>query len=263
MFERSKKQNVTKLDAHYDTIGHGYAARRKEDPGLLQKILAALGGAKTIVNIGAGAGSYEPVDRLVFAVEPSEVMIRQRPPNSLPAVRASADSLPFFDCAVDAAMAILSLHHWEPNQEAGVREMKRVARDRVVIATIDPRVSRQMWLLADYLPDVAALDDKIFPAPETICEWLECKTNIEVLPIGRDTPDWMLLSFWAHPERVFDSSARAATSGFARQANDVVQRVVSDVRRDLENGMWDKRWGHLRGLDECDVGLRLITGWFN
>ncbi len=154
----------------YDAIGHGYSTRRQEDPALLKKIVEALADARIIVNFGAGAGSYEPSDRTVLPVEPSEVMIKQRPANGLPAIRASAEALPLHSKTVDAAMTVLSLHHWHPHQAAGVREMCRIARDRVVIVTIDPRVSGRMWLMSDYLREVAALDDKIFPYPETICD---------------------------------------------------------------------------------------------
>jgi SAM-dependent methyltransferase len=251
--------NLNPLHARYDKIGHGYSSRRGEDASLKSKIIAGLGKAKTVVNIGAGTGSYEPSDRMVVPVEPSEVMIRQRSPRSLPAVRATADALPFHDKVFDAAMAVLSLHHWNPHQREGILEMKRVAIDHVVIVTIDPRVSRRMWLMADYFPEVASLDDAIFPFPETIAEWLGCKTTIESIAVSRHTPDGTLISFWAHPERVLDAAARAATSGFARQADDVVQRVVSDVTRDLQNGRWDERHGYLRDLEEFDVGLRMIV----
>lgn len=243
----------------YDQIGHGYSSRRREDPTLSKKIAKALSDARTVVNVGAGAGSYEPHDRLVIPIEPSEVMIRQRPSTGFPAIRASAESLPLFDKDVDAAMAVLSLHHWEPFQEKGARELKRIARDRVVIVTIDPRVSGRMWLMADYLQEVASLDNQIFPLPETISEWLDCTTDIEVVPVSRDTPDWNLMSFWAHPERVLDGAARGATSGFARQTEAVVQRVVTAVAQDLQNGRWERRNGHLRSLDEYDAGLRIIT----
>jgi SAM-dependent methyltransferase len=224
-----------------------------------ERILNALGDSKTVVNIGAGTGSYEPHDRPVLAIEPSEVMTSQRDKSLLPAVRATADNLPLHDRSVDAAMTVLSLHHWHPNQHAGIQEMRRVARKRIVIVTIDPRISGRMWLMADYLKEVAALDFETFPLPETICRWLDCPTDIEILPINRNTPDHTLLSFWAHPERVLDPLARAATSGFARQSEGVVQRVVSAIKRDLDNGTWDERYGFLRGLHEFDAGLRLIT----
>lgn len=241
----------------YDEIGRGYAARRREDARLAARVLAALGDARTVVNVGAGAGAYEPVDRAVIAVEPSEVMARQRPPER-PAVRGTAQRLPLHDASVDAAMTVLSLHHWHPDQEAGVREMCRVARGPIVIVTIDAEVSGRMWLMAEYLREVRELDLAIFPAIETIVSWLDRPAEVEVVPVPRDTPDHTLLSFWAHPERVLDPAARAATSGFARQPGEVVRRVVREVERDLESGAWDARHGALRALDEADVGLRLV-----
>ncbi len=243
----------------YDSIGHDYSSRRIEDPLIAKRILSALGPANTLVNVGAGTGSYEPKDRTVIPIEPSEVMVRQRTTLHFPAIRAKAEALPLHDKVVDAAMTVLSLHHWDQHQEAGVREMMRVARDRVIIVTIDPRVSGNMWLMADYLREVAVLDNRIFPLPETICEWLNCMTTIDVIPISRDTPDGTLMSFWAHPERVLDERARSVTSGFARQTDDVVKRVVFDVARDLDNGTWNNRYGHLRHLEQFDAGLRLIT----
>jgi SAM-dependent methyltransferase len=245
--------------SYYDAIGVGYSQCRREDPVLYEKIITALGNAQTVVNVGAGAGSYEPRDRIVLAVEPSEVMVRQRKPGKLPAIKATADRLPFYDKSIDACMTVLSLHHWHPSQMAGVREMRRIARERIVIVTIDPRVSAQMWLMADYLHEVADLDNQIFPLPETICEWLGHTTEIEVVPTSRDTTDWSLISFWAHPERVANPAARAATSAFARQSRSVVDRVVSQVERDLKNGRWEERYGYLRGLSEYDAGLRMIT----
>lgn len=241
----------------YDRIGRGYAARRREDAGLKAHILDALGDARSVVNVGAGAGSYEPADRTVIAIEPSVAMASQRAPER-PAIRASAEALPLHDQSVDAAMTVLSLHHWHPHQEAGVREMCRVARDAVVIVTIDAEVQGRMWLLADYLREVRDLDLAIFPPPDTIVSWLDRPAEVEVIEVSRDTPDHTLMSFWAHPERVLDAEARAATSGFARQTADVVARVVRDVEADLASGAWDARHGHLRELASYDAGLRLI-----
>lgn len=243
----------------YDTIGHGYSQTRREDPRFRTLIHAALGDARTVVNVGAGAGAYEPADRHVIAIEPSDVMAAQRPHDLVPALRASAGSIPLRDRSVDAAMAVLSVHHWDQEREQGVRELRRVARGAVVILTYDAAVSAAMWLMADYLPEVAALDYQIFPPPEQLAEWLGGDVRIDKVPIPRDTPDWMLGSFWAHPERVLDANARAATSGFARMPSDVVDRVVSDVSRDLASGRWDERHGHLRRLDALDVGLRLVV----
>jgi hypothetical protein len=244
----------------YDKIGIGYATTRREDPSLRARIEGALGGARTVVNVGAGTGSYEPCDRCVLAVEPSAVMAAQRPADRIPALRASAGALPLHDASVDAAMAVLTIHHWDVECEAGVRELRRVARGRVVIATIDAEVSAAMWLLADYLPEVAELDRRIFPSLDRIAQWLGGDVRTEVVPVARDTPDWTLMSFWAHPERVLDAAARAGTSGFARMPAAVVERVVTAVRADLESGAWDARHGHLRSLDAFDAGLRLVIG---
>jgi SAM-dependent methyltransferase len=250
---------MRRREARYDEIGHGYATRRREDSRFRARIEAALGDARTVVNVGAGAGSYEPVDRQVVAIEPSDVMAAQRPPGLAPAVRAFADDLPLRDGSADAAMAILTIHHWDAGRERGVRELRRVARGPVVILTYDARVSGQMWLVRDYLPEVAELDDRIFPAPELVAQWLGGSVEIETVPIPRDTPDWMLGSFWAHPERVLDPAARAATSGFARMEPAVVDRVVDAVARDLADGTWDRRNGALRAAEEHDAGLRLIV----
>lgn len=244
----------------YDAIGEGYAGTRREDSRFRARIHEALGDAATVVNVGAGAGSYEPRDRRVLAIEPSIVMAAQRPAAAAPVVRASAGALPIRSRSVDGAMAILTLHHWDRERERGVRELRRVARGPVVILTYDPRVSGAMWLMTDYLPEVAALDRRIFPLPETVATWLGGRVVVEPLPIPRDTPDWMLGSFWAHPERVLDPAARAATSGFARMPAPIVDRVVAAVRCDLASGEWDARHGTLRALDAYDAGLRLIVG---
>jgi SAM-dependent methyltransferase len=243
----------------YEAIGAGYATTRREDPVLRRRIHAALGDAATVVNVGAGAGSYEPRDRHVVAIEPSDVMAAQRAPGLAPAVRAFANDLPLRDGSVDAAMEILTVHHWDEGLRDGVRELRRVARDAVVVLTYDPSVSGRMWLMADYLAEVAELDRRIFPAPERLAGWLGGDVRIEPVPIPRACTDWMLGSFWAHPERVLDPRARAATSGFARMPAEVVDRVVRDVGRDLADGTWDRRHGRLRELPALDVGLRLVV----
>jgi SAM-dependent methyltransferase len=246
-------------DARYDRIGAGYSATRREDPRIAALIHEALGDARTVVNVGAGSGSYEPRDREVTPVEPSEVMIAQRDPGRPRAIRSGAYPLPFPDQSFDAAMAVLTVHHWDADQERGVRELRRVARGPVVILTFDLEVSAHMWLVANYIPEIAELDRRTCPPPETIAAWLGGETEIRVVPISRDTPDWSLGSFWAHPERVLDAEARAGVSGFARMPSEIVNRVVEAVGRDLRDGTWDERHGHLRSLEEYDAGMRLIV----
>lgn len=245
--------------ARYDSIGRQYAQTRREDPALRDRILAALGDSRTVVNVGAGAGSYEPRDRHVIAIEPSDVMAAQRPDELVPAIRGFASPLPLRDQTVDAAMAVLTVHHWDDQLEAGVSELRRVARGPVIIVTYDPAVSAMMWLMSDYLPEAAALDHETFPTIDQLAGWLGGAVDVEPIPTPHDTPDWTSGSFWAHPERILDEAARNATSAFARMDPAVVDRVVADVRRDLDDGSWDKRNGHLRDLPALDVGMRLVV----
>jgi SAM-dependent methyltransferase len=245
--------------ARYDRIGTTYTRTRRADPALVALIARALGDARTVVEVGAGSGSYEPRDRHVVAIEPSDVMAAQRPPELAPAIRASAGSLPLRDGSVDAALAVLTIHHWDDELDAGLRELRRVARGPVVIVTFDAAVSERMWLVADYLPELAELDNRIFPTTDHIAAVLGGTTAVDVIPVGRDSPDWTLAAFWAHPERVLDPVARASTSGFARLGEEVGARVAAEVERDLADGTWDARHGHLRGLDAYDAGLRLVV----
>ena len=243
----------------YDGIGQGYARRRREDPRIRARIHGALGDARTVVNVGAGAGSYEPDDRHVIAIEPSDVMAAQRPPHAAPALRAWARDLPLRDASVDAAMAILTIHHWDHERERGVRELRRVARGPVVVLTFDAEVAARMWLVEDYFPEVGALDEAIFPHPWQVAGWLGGRARVETVPIHRESEDWTFGALWAHPERVLDPEARAATSGFARASPSVVDRVVASLRRDLASGAWDTRHGALRTREEYDAGLRLVV----
>ena len=157
-------------------------------------------------------------------------------------------------------MAILTIHHWDAEREAGVRELRRVATGPVVVLTYLPEVSNEMWLVRDYLPEVGALDSQIFPAPGRLAAWLSGSVAVETIAVHRDSPDWMFGSFWAHPERVLDRDARNATSGFARTSPEIVDRVVRALEHDLASGEWDRRHGRLREFDEFDVGLRLVVG---
>jgi SAM-dependent methyltransferase len=251
---------MASLSPRYDSIGSGYARQRHEDPALRALIHEALGNARTVVNVGAGAGSYEPRDRHVIAIEPSDVMAAQRPRELAPAIRASAQQLPLRDKSVDAAMAVITVHHWDDGRERGVRELRRVTRGPVVIVTFDAEVCARMWLPADYLPEVAELDRTIFPTIDELRGWLGGRTRVQAVPVPADTPDRTFAAFWAHPERVLDPDARAATSGFARMEPEVVTRVVGAVGEDLRSGAWDERHGHLRALGELDVGLRVVVG---
>jgi SAM-dependent methyltransferase len=251
-------QMASSEPARYDTIGGGYAAFRREDPLMRAQIHRALGDSRSVINVGAGSGSYEPDDRYVVAVEPSDVMAAQRPSQRAPAIRAAAGALPYRDNSFDAAMAILTVHHWDDTQAHGLAELRRVARGPVVVVTFDIAICSDMWLTRDYLPEIAELDRRIFPSMHQIGAWLGGEVSVETIPIRADTPDWHLASYWAHPERMLDEDARNATSGFARMSADVVERAVAKLRVDLGSGAWDRRNGDLRGLDEFDAGMRVV-----
>lgn len=241
----------------YDRIGDGYAVRRMADPRIAAAIDRALGQARTVVNVGAGSGSYESGDRQVVAIEPSRVMAAQRTPDRVPAVLARAEALPLVDDAADAAMAILTVHHWS-DPERGIGELVRVARERVVLLTVDPAVEAEMWLFKHYLPEVAEEDAHRFPSLAQLRRWLG-GGEVETVPVPADCRDGFLLSFWSRPELVLEPDARSATSGFARLPAAVIGRVVHALARDLSDGSWDRRHGHLRGLSEYDAGLRLVV----
>ncbi len=239
--------------ALYDAIGRGYARLRREDPRLAARIHAALGDARTVVNVGAGAGSYEPADRRVVAVEPSAVMVRQRRPGSAPVVRASAVDLPFADARFDAAMAILTIHHW-PDWRRGLREMRRVAR-RVVLLTWDP-ASPGFWLVQEYFPEIVEEDRAIFTGMDEIAEVLG-DVSVEPVPVPADCVDGFLGAYWRRPEAYLDPGVRAAISAFAKMRDPAP--ALARLAADLADGTWHARWGHLLDRDELEIGYRLVV----
>ncbi|WP_204801095.1 class I SAM-dependent methyltransferase [Mycobacterium riyadhense] len=242
----------------YDAIGHDYAAYRRPDPRISAAVHAALGDAQTVVNVGAGAGSYEPVDRPVIPVDPSRVMALQRARTRPPAVLGVAENLPLADGAVDAAMAVMTINHWA-DVERGLAELVRVASKRVVLLTTDMDVAAEMWLLRDYLPGVVERNRREFPTIARIEATLNAPTRVVTVPVPADCTDGFTLSFWSRPEAVFDPAARAATSEFARMDPTAETEAVERLARDLEAGIWDRANGHLRTCPVLDVGLRLLV----
>ena len=244
----------------YDRIGRGYAKSRQTEPRIAARIEAALGDAESVVNVGAGTGSYEPVDRNVIAVEPSQEMIAQRRPDVAPAIRGSAERLPLRDNVVDAAMAILSVHHWN-DPARGMREMRRVARQRIVVLTYDPDCI-QGWWLRDYAPEIGADDAERFPALDALLDWLGGGV-VETVEVPSDCADLFLGALWARPELILADEIRASTSGFARMDSEQERAAVAKLGADLNSGAWDTRYGYLRRMDELDVGLRLVVCEFD
>ena len=241
----------------YDRIGRAYTSTRRTDPRIAAAIGAALGDARTVVNVGAGAGAYEPPDRGVVAVEPSKAMIAQRPAGAAPCIQAVAENLPLRDRAFDASLAILTVHHWT-NRSRGLAELRRVARRRVVILTWDPAADRDFWLTAEYFPEILELDLPRFPSPASIGEGLGRLRTIPV-PVPHDCLDGFLGAFWRRPEAYLDHVVRDSISGFAQLDPEVVRRGVARLADDLRSGGWEARHGGLRQRESLDVGYRLIV----
>jgi SAM-dependent methyltransferase len=245
------------MSSAYDQIGEGYPLTRRPDPRIAARIRAALGDCASVVNVGAGSGSYEPGDRAVVAVEPSTTMIRQRPAGSAPVVRGAAESLPLADGAVDAALAVLTMHHWtDPGR--GLAEMRRVARRRVVVLTWDQELFEGFWLVREYFPGIRDLDRaRAWPIAD-IASALGA-SEINAVPIPHDCVDGFLGAFWRRPEAYLDPRVRSGMSAYA--ALSAVERDTGLARLavDIHSGTWEERHRHLLDLEQLDLGYRLIV----
>lgn len=239
------------MAAIYDEIGLNYAELRKPDARIAHAIRNVLGAAKTVLNVGAGTGSYEPNDLTVTAIEPSMEMIRKRPPDKAHAIQASADDLPFKDKVFDAAMAVLTIHHWS-DKEAGLREMRRVTRGRIVLVTFDPM--HRPWL-TDYLPELARLDERQMPAMAHYERWLG-KVEIQPLLVPHDCSDGFLYAYWRRPWAYLDPYVRSGSSSFWAIGN--VDAEIQKLADDLESLNWEQRYSNLLTLDAYDAGYRIV-----
>jgi SAM-dependent methyltransferase len=240
----------------YDTIGATYTVTRRTEPRIAAQVWAALGDARTVLNVGAGTGSYEPPDRDVTAVEPSAVMRAQRPAGAAPCVAAAAESLPFEDHSFDAAMAFATIHHWQ-DPIAGLREMRRVAR-RVVVFTHDTSDigwHRRFWLTRDYLPEIA---DLLVGRPSLTELASAIGARTETVLIPWDCADGFFEAHWRRPEAYLDDHVRRGVSVWARVGPELEQRAVQSLRDDVVSGQWAERNRDLLGLDAAELGLRLL-----
>jgi SAM-dependent methyltransferase len=242
------------LTTTYDRIGAAYTLKRREDPRLARLIARELQDARTVVNVGAGTGSYEPADRFVVAVEPSSVMLQQRPPGAAPATQAIAERLPFRDGAFDAALAVLTVHHWS-DQHTGMRELSRVARDRIVVLTWDPS-SEGFWLLRDYFPEFLQADRERLPPVERLVSVLG-DPQVVTVPIPHDCADGFLGAYWRRPAAYLNADTRAGISSFANCRN---LSPLERLKNDLATGEWQRRNGRLLDEHELDIGYRLVVG---
>lgn len=242
--------------ARYDRIGATYSSTRRPDARIEAQIVAALGDARSVVNVGAGTGSYEPRDREVIAIEPSAVMRAQRPRDLVQAIDASAERLPLADDSVDAALACLTIHHWS-DPAGGCAEMLRVARDRVIFFGADVERTTDFWL-ADYFEEVLAAEAADIPPFDISLEWLGSDARIEPVPIPHDCTDGFLGAFWRRPHAYLDPEVRAGISTFARRPDHDLGPGLTRLARDIESGAWNERYAHLLSLDELDMGYQLI-----
>jgi SAM-dependent methyltransferase len=245
------------VGALYDAIGVGYGATRREDPRLAAAVWAGLGAADSVVNVGAGTGSYEPRDRrIVLAVEPSATMIAQRPPDAAPVVQAGAEALPLPDGAFDAAMAVLTDHHWS-DRAGGLRELRRVAR-RAVVLTFDSSLAGRFWAVRDYFPGFRGLrglglDDLVaaLGGPDEV--------RVSSVPVSWDCVDGLWLAWWRRPQALLDPRVRAGISVFSRLDPAEVDDGLARLEADLASGAWARRIEEILALDELDLGLRLLV----
>ena len=244
-------------DFDYDALGAGYTRHRRPDPSIAALVTRALGDSRTVINVGAGAGSYEPADRYVAAVEPSAQMRALRPPGFAPAIDAVAEHLPFDDDAFDGAMAMITVHQW-PDQERGLRELRRVARGPVVVLTFDRDALDAFWL-AEYAPELIAAERLRYPAIDQICRVLGGKCAVEVVPIPIDCTDGFTEAYYARPEAFLDDAVRAGQSAWGFVGGDEQRRTVTTLADDLRSGAWNARHGHLRTQPFYEGSLRLVV----
>ncbi|NNE79752.1 MAG: methyltransferase domain-containing protein [Silicimonas sp.] len=241
------------MNAKYDRIGVNYANLRMPDARIAAVIHAALGPAQSVLNVGAGTGSYEPGDRDVTALEPSSEMIAQRADTAAPVIQGHAEKLPFGDDSFDAAMAILTVHHWSDRQK-GLGELRRVTRGPIVLLTFDP-AHKGFWL-ADYIPELVALDLEQMPRMADYEAWLG-PVDVTPVPIPKDCTDGFLCAYWQRPEAYLDPRVRAAISSFWAIGD--VSDALSRLQADIESGAWAARYGEILNRESCDFGYRMVV----
>lgn len=220
-------------------------------------IHAALGDARTVLNVGAGAGSYEPTDRHVLAVEPSAAMRAQRPAHVAPAINAVAEALPFDDQSIDAGMATLTVHQWKDGAR-GLRELRRVVRGPIVVMTFDDSALDRFWL-CDYVPEFIDAEKGRYSSIDAIRAALGGRSEVRVVPIPIDCTDGFTEAFYARPERFLDPQVRRGQSAWAFVPAGVEERLVRQLGEDLRSGAWEAKYAAWRTLPVFEGALRLIV----
>lgn len=245
-------------DTDYETSGQGYERYRRPDPRIAALLHRQLGDACCVLNVGAGAGSYEPHDRYVLAIEPSPAMRARRAAlKAVPAIDATVDTLPFDDGAVDAAMAVFTVHQW-PDVQRGLRNIRRVTAGPVVVMTLDPEALRSLWF-EDYFPERSAMERRRFPSLDDIAKGLGGTVDVTVAPIPVDCTDGFIEAYYGRPEALLDRRVRAAQSGWTLVDSTDVQNSLERLAHDVESGAWDRRYGRLRTQPVLHGPLVLLT----
>ncbi len=241
----------------YDCFGKTYAKIRQTDPRIAKYVYDALSGSKTVINIGAGSGSYEPDDKYVVAIEPSVTMRNQRLSNGkVPAIDAKADDLPFDDNSFDAAMAMVTIHHW-PDIEKGLKEIRRVTRNQILVMTFDPDALDNFWN-AEYFPELIAVEKARYPKIVDVINALGGKSEVLPIPIPLDCRDGFQEAFYGRPEAFLDAQVRLNQSAWGFLSKELEEESVNRLKRDLDSGKWDEKFGHYRNLPFATFALRLI-----
>jgi len=251
-------KNASAGDVDYGTHGQGYANKRRADPRIAALVHKALGPARTVLNVGAGAGSYEPEDRYVIAVEPSETMRAQRPGHLAPAIHGTAEQLPLDDQSVDASMALVTVHQWR-ELEKGLLELRRVTRGPIIVLTFDGDALDRYWL-ANYAPELIAVERRRYPAIDRITQGLGGSTEVQIVSIPIDCVDGFTEAYYARPEAFLDPAVRRSQSAWSFVKEEDQLRFVKALGDDLKAGIWDRKFGAWRTKPYFDGSLRLIVG---
>lgn len=244
---------------NYDKYGQRYSGFRRTDPRIASYVHEALGSATTVLNVGAGAGSYEPEDRYVVAVEPSHVMRSQRDAQKVPAIIGTAEALPFDDNSFDASMAMVTIHHW-PDIKKGLRELRRVTRQQVVIMTFDPDALNNFWN-AQYFPELIDVEKRRYPTISSVVEALGGTCEVRPIPVPLDCVDGFQEALYGRPEAFLERAVRQSQSAWGFLPEGVEDRLVQALADDLQSGEWDKKYGEFRTMPYFTCALRLIVAF--
>ena len=254
---KEESMKITNPAFNYDQFGHQYSGQRRTEPRIATYIQRALGDAETVLNVGAGTGSYEPDDRYVVAVEPSIAMRTQRINNKkAPAVIGTADTLPFDNQSFDASTAFLTVHHW-PDMKKGLQELRRVTRSQVIIMTFDPDALDKFWN-AEYFSEVIDVEKQRYPSIDFLTDALGGNCEVQEIPVPLDCVDGFQEAYYGRPEAFLSKNVRKAQSAWGFIQEEEQERIIKRLAEDLQSGQWDSKYGYFRSQSEFTCALRLV-----